>query len=86
LKELADNAHVPDLAQARVAVAIKSKNAAIDTFYLYVLRPALPQEYGAKTAGWRMAVTVLLSFHCCVARTRFVHLSFRLKSAFAKTV
>jgi hypothetical protein len=25
-------------------------------------------------------------FHCCVARTRFVHLSFRVKSAFANVV
>jgi hypothetical protein len=42
----------------------------------------LPQEYGAKTKGWHKPAFLLLCFIAAL-RDRFVHLPFRVKSAFA---
>jgi hypothetical protein len=46
----------------------------------------LPQEYGAKTKGRHKPAILLLSFIAALRGACFVHLSFRVKSAFANVV
>jgi hypothetical protein len=50
------------------------------------VRVRLPQEYGAKTNGRHKAAILLLSFIAALREACFVHLSFRVKSAFANVI